>query len=83
MEKTKMPDETDPAKQQEIIEYAVAGCELLNLREQPGLEARILTVLPCGVGVSATGQRQGEWWEVVTGRLTGWVLSTYLEQVWN
>jgi len=65
------------------LEYAVAGCDLLNLRERPGLDARIITALPRGVGVSDTGQRQDDWWEVATGRLTGWVLSTYLEPVWS
>jgi len=65
------------------LEYAVTGCDLLNLRERPGLDARIITALPRGVGVSDTGQRQGDWWEVATGRLIGWVLSTYLEPVWS
>lgn len=65
------------------LEYAVTGCTSLNLRERPGLDAPIIAVLPCGVGVSDTGQVQGDWWEVVTGRLTGWVLSTYLEPVWS
>ncbi len=65
------------------LEYAVAGCDLLNLRERPGLDARIITSLPRGVGVSDTGQKQGDWWEVATGRLIGWALSAYLEPVWS
>ncbi len=73
----------DEASNIQPLEYAVAGCTFLNLRERPGLDAPITAVLPCGVGVSDTGQVQGDWWEIVTGRLTGWVMSTYLEPVWD
>lgn len=65
------------------LEYAVAGCDRLNLRDGPGLNARVITELPRGVGVSDTGQRGGEWWEVVTGLLRGWVMAEYLEPVWS
>lgn len=64
------------------LEYAVTGCDRLNLRAGPGLDARVIVELPQGVGVSDTGETQGDWWEVTTGTLTGWVLSTYLEPVW-
>ena len=65
------------------LEYAVTGCGYLNLREGPGLEAPIITELPRGVGVVDTGKTQGEWWQVTTGFLTGWVMGRYLEPVWS
>lgn len=65
------------------LEYAVTGCALLNLREAPSLDAPIIVALPRGVGVSNTGQVQGPWWEVATGKLRGWVLDQYLEPVWS
>ena len=65
------------------LEYAVTGCSCLNLREGPGLEAPIITELPRGVGVADTGKTQGEWWQVTTGFLTGWVMGRYLEPVWS
>ena len=65
------------------LEYAVAGCDALNLRKSPGLDSPVIAVLPRGAGVSDTGRVQNDWWEVVTGRLTGWVLAEYLEPVWS
>lgn len=65
------------------VEYAVTGCARLNLRKGPGLDEPIIVALPRGVGVSNTGETAGDWWEVTTGRLTGWVLSEYLEPVWS
>ena len=34
-----------------LTEYAVTGCEALNLRELPDLSARVLAALPRGAGV--------------------------------
>lgn len=78
------PTETAGETEQELpegnapLEYAVAGCERLNLRERPSLDAPVLAELPQGVGVSCTGERRDAWWEVVTGRLAGWVMAKYL-----
>lgn len=65
------------------LEYAVTGCDRLNLRERPGLDAPVIVELPRGVGVCDTGRTDGDWWKVTTGRLAGWVMATYLEPVWS
>ena len=76
------PEEPEPVETAPI-EYAVTGCDYLNLREAPSLDAPVIVRLPRGVGVSDTGEIQGEWCEVATGRLTGWVMAQYLEPVWS
>ena len=64
----------------ECIEYAVTGCERLNLREEPSLDANIITCLPCGVGVlGSTNPVENGWRLVFTGRLVGWVMDEFLE----
>lgn len=64
----------------EFIEYAVAGCGRLNLRESPSLAAPIVAALPCGVGVLGNTRPAEEGWrQVFTGRLFGWVMDKYLE----
>ena len=37
-----------------LTEYAVTGCEALNLRELPDLSARVLAALPRGAGVQGS-----------------------------
>lgn len=64
----------------ECIEYAVTGCERLNLREEPSLDANVITCLPCGVGVlGSTHPVENGWRLVFTGRLVGWVMDEFLE----
>ena len=71
-------EEPDPP-----VEYAVAADPGLNLREEPSKAAPIIAELPRGVGVRPTGVTQGAWCEVVTGRLTGWVMGEFLEPLWD
>lgn len=58
--------------------------EDLNLRCASGIGARRVTVVPVGAMVTATGLRDGDWWEVsakVGGKpVTGWVSSLWLRR---
>jgi hypothetical protein len=58
--------------------------EDLNLRAESGISARRVAVVPVGTIVTATGTRQGDWWEVrakVGGKeVTGWVSSLWLRR---
>ena len=58
--------------------------EDLNLRSASGIGARRVTVVPVGAMVTATGARDGDWWEVsarVGGKpVTGWVSSLWLRR---
>jgi hypothetical protein len=58
--------------------------EDLNLRAASGTSARRVAVVPAGAQVTATGARDGDWWEVsarVGGRqVTGWVSSLWLRR---
>lgn len=64
----------------ECIEYAVTGCERLNLREEPSLDANVISCLPCGAGVlGSTHPVENGWRLVFTGRLIGWVMDEFLE----
>jgi hypothetical protein len=58
--------------------------EDLNLRSASGIGARRVTVVPVGAVVTATGVRDGDWWEVsakVGGKpVTGWVSSLWLRR---
>ncbi|HEU4376625.1 MAG TPA: SH3 domain-containing protein [Telluria sp.] len=58
--------------------------EDLNLRSASGIGARRVTVVPVGAVVTATGARDGDWWEVsakVGGKdVTGWVSSLWLRR---
>jgi hypothetical protein len=57
----------------------------LNLRESTGINARRVAVVPEGAGVTATGARAGDWWEIsahVDGReVRGWASSLWLRRV--
>lgn len=56
----------------------------LNLRAASGTGARRIAVVPPGAVVTATGAREGDWWEVSTKvggkQLTGWVSSLWLRR---
>jgi hypothetical protein len=58
--------------------------EDLNLRAGSGIGARRVTVVPVGATVTATGARDGDWWEVRTkvgGKpVSGWVSSLWLRR---
>lgn len=58
--------------------------EDLNLRAASGTSARRVAVVPPGALVTATGAREGDWWEVgakVGGKpVTGWVSSLWLRR---
>lgn len=63
-----------------LREYAVTGCEALNLRAEPVLDAPVAAVLPRGAGVFEDGEPGPEGWlHVRTGRLEGWMMAKYLE----
>lgn len=64
----------------EFIEYAVTPTGGLRLREEPRLDAPIITELPCGAGVFGDGEPGPDGWRhVFTGRLSGWMMDKYLE----
>lgn len=50
----------------------------LNLRAEPSLSARVLTVMPSGARVTPTGKGSGQFAQVVYGSLTGWAATAYL-----
>lgn len=50
----------------------------LNLRAEPSLNAKVLTVMPAGVSVTPTGSGSGQFAQVVYGNLTGWAATAYL-----
>ena len=56
----------------------------LNLRDDSGVSARRLAVVPAGTQVTATGLRKGDWWQVsatVGGRqVDGWASSLWLRR---
>lgn len=56
----------------------------LNLRDSSGTGARRLAVVPAGATVTATGLRDGDWWQVratVKGQqLRGWTSSLWLRR---
>jgi hypothetical protein len=58
--------------------------EDLNLRAASGIGARRVTVVPAGAMVTATGARDGDWWQVsakVGGKpVSGWVSSLWLRR---
>jgi hypothetical protein len=58
--------------------------EHLNLRAASGTGMRRVAVVPPGATVTATGARDGDWWEVsavIKGqRITGWVSSLWLRR---
>lgn len=59
--------------------YAVTGCDALNLREGPSLDARVVAVLPRDAGVFAGEGPEGGWLRVCTGCLTGYMMAEYLK----
>jgi hypothetical protein len=62
--------------------YRVA--DALNLRAARGVGARRVLVLPAGSVVQATGQRDGDWWQVTAHadgqRFEGWASSLWLRR---
>jgi hypothetical protein len=62
--------------------YRVA--DALNLRAARGTGARRVLVLPAGSTVQATGQRDGDWWQVTANadgqRFEGWASSLWLRR---
>lgn len=62
--------------------YAVVGVrmnDVLNVREFPTAEARVVDVIPPDArGIILTGERHGEWVFVRRDRAEGWVNSRFL-----
>jgi hypothetical protein len=56
----------------------------LNLRAASGVGSRRLAVLPAGASVTATGARDGDWWQVNAqvdgGEVSGWTSSLWLRR---
>ena len=62
--------------------YAVTHEGGLRLRQEPRLDAATIAVLPCGAGVFADEEPGPEGWlHVLTGRLSGWMMAKYLEEL--
>lgn len=64
-----------------IAEYAVTAEGLLNLRDAPSFAGAILAELPRGAGVYSYDKPVDGWLHVHTGRLEGWMLAEYLEEL--
>lgn len=64
-----------------ITEYAVTAEGLLNLRDAPSFAGTILAELPRGAGVYSYDKPVDGWLHVHTGRLEGWMLAEYLEEL--
>lgn len=64
-----------------IAEYAVTAEAGLNLRDAPGYHGSILAELPHGAGVYSYDKPVDGWLCVRTGRLEGWMLAEYLEEL--
>lgn len=62
-----------------LTEYTVTAEGGLNLRAGPGLDARIIAVLPFGAGIYTDGEPMGGWFQVRTGRLEGWMMAAHLD----
>jgi hypothetical protein len=64
--------------------YSYRVFDDLNLRNAKGIGARRIAVVPAGTRVSATGLRDGDWWQVrakVNGReVVGWSSSLWLRR---
>ncbi len=56
----------------------------LNLRSGSGTATRRLALVPAGATVSATGARDGDWWQLNAGvhgqAVTGWASSLWLRR---
>lgn len=76
-----------PAAAQDLAEfseglltgYAVTGCDALNLREGPSLDARVVAVIPRDAGVFAEEGPENGWLRVCTGWLVGYMMVEYLK----
>lgn len=76
-----------PAAAQDLAElseglmtgYAVTGCDALNLREGPSLDARVIAVIPRDAGVFAEEGPENGWLRVCTGWLAGHMMAEYLK----
>lgn len=58
--------------------YAVVGSSVLNLRTAP--TGGLITSLPNGAIVELTGKTDGNWTEVIVGKIRGFVYSKFLEK---
>ena len=77
---TQAQEAVPETEETEFIEYAVTAAGGLRLREEPSLDAPVVAVLPCGVGVLGnTRPAENGWRQVFTGRLFGWMLDKFLE----
>jgi hypothetical protein len=83
------PRETAPAPAPLALAAPAAGhsyrvADALNLRAARGVGARRMLVLPAGSTVQATGQRDGDWWQVTADadgqRFEGWASSLWLRR---
>jgi hypothetical protein len=58
--------------------------EHLNLRAASGTGTRRVAIVPAGAEVTATGERDGDWWQVSArvggSTVTGWVSSLWLRR---
>lgn len=64
-----------------LTEYAVTAESGLNLRDVPSFAGTILAELPQDAGVYSCDKPEGGWLHVHTGRLEGWMLAEYLEEL--
>lgn len=70
------PADTGPRAGERYVVYRD-----LNLRSGTGTGSHRLAVVAAGDAVTATGRRNGDWWQVRTGEsLTGWASSLWLRR---
>ena len=81
-------EETGATREPEAVEaapavprFAVTFPRGLNLREGPGRQHKVVTVLPMGTVVLAAGAAEGGWLPVACDLGAGWVDVRYLAAV--
>jgi len=58
----------------------VADWDTLNVRAGPGTHFRVETeLIPGTCGIELTGRRQGDWIEIQSGGIIGWVHGHYIK----
>lgn len=77
-EPTPTPDpDPDPDPVKEVMQVYAENGKPVNLRKAPSLKAKLVEKIKCGEVVSVD-EIQGEWSHVTIGKLTGWMMSSFL-----
>lgn len=69
---------TAPAPSTPTASGSVTTTTRVNVRTAPSLSSTVLTTLNAGVKLSTTGQKSGEWTQVIYNGVARWMYSAYL-----